>query len=165
MKILLLSVGAVKKPFYKAGIDEYLKRIKRYASIESAEVKDETASLKMPRTEVLRREGERLGKRLLNTDYLVTLIDGSSGGKNFSTEKFSRYMEDTLSAASGRAIGKKRLVFIVGGAYGLSPELLDRSELRLSLSAMTLPHELARLVLAEQLYRAFTVIRGEPYSH
>ena len=159
MKLVVLSVGAVKKPYISQGIDEYVKRIKRYVPFELIDVKDETASTKMPRVDVLKKERARIESKLKDGDYLIALVDS---GKGFSSKDFSDTMERILS---GSGITARRVVFIVGGAYGLDKEIIERADMVLSLSKLTLPHELARLVLSEQIYRAFTIMRGEPYSH
>ena len=111
---------------------------------------------KAPIKDVKKIEGERLLKKLKEGDRVIAL---SEDGESFGSVEFSKTLERTLSGVS------KRLVFVTGGSYGLGEAILKRAETKLSLSAMTLPHELARLVIAEQVYRAFTIIRGEPYSH
>ncbi len=143
----------------KDGVEEYLKRIKRYSSIEVVETKEGPSSLKMPRDEVLRNEGERIIKKLKagnGSDYLVALDEK---GKSLSSRGFAEFIDRMMSG------GKSRVSFIVGGAYGLHGSVTELCDMALSLSAMTLPHDLARLVLVEQVYRAFTIIKGEPYSH
>ena len=156
MKIAIITVGTLKKGYIKTGVDEYASRLARYVPVEFVEVRDETGSVKMPRRDVLRREGERLKAKLGKGDFVVALTDK---GKAMTTEDFARFVERTLSS------GKRRICFVVGGAYGLDEDLIASADLKLSLSAMTMPHELARLVISEQLYRAFTIMRGEPYSH
>ncbi len=136
-----------------------MKRIGRYSPIYVVETKAPAASLKMPRDKVLMEEGERIIKKLKSGnpgDYLVALDER---GRSFSSNGFARFIDRMMS------VGKNRLTFIVGGAYGLHKSVTGLCDMSMSLSAMTLPHELARLVLAEQVYRAFTIIRGEPYSH
>ena len=155
----MISVGTVKKPYISRGIDEYVKRIKRYIPFDLMSVKDETLSVKMPRGDVLKKEGARIAGKLKDGDYIITLVDS---GKGFTSTGFSEKLERILSGQDGTA---RRLVFIVGGAYGLDHGIIDRADMVLSLSKMTMPHELARLVLAEQIYRAFTIMRREPYSH
>lgn len=159
MKLILISVGTVKKPYIRSGIDEYVKRIKRYVPLDLTDVKDETLSVKMPRGDVLKKEGVRIAGKLKDGDYVIMLVDS---GKGFTSTGFSEKLERILSGQDGTA---RRLVFIVGGAYGLDEALIKRADMVLSLSKMTMPHELARLVLAEQIYRAFTIMRSEPYSH
>ncbi|MCK4846522.1 MAG: 23S rRNA (pseudouridine(1915)-N(3))-methyltransferase RlmH [Deltaproteobacteria bacterium] len=159
MKILLLSVGTIKKSYMSSAIEDYLKRIKRYTPLDVLSVKDETLSVKMPRGDVLKREGARIAAKLKDGDYIISLTDS---GEGFTSHKFSEKIERILASTG---ITARRIVFIVGGAYGLDEDIIARSNISLSLSKMTLPHELARLVLAEQIYRAFTIMRSEPYSH
>lgn len=156
MKILFLSVGAIKKGYIKEGFKDYIKRIKRYSKVEEIEVKEGLGTKKAPVKDVKRKEGERLLEKVKDGDRVVVLAED---GTALSSVDLSKAVERELSGAF------KRLVFITGGSYGLDETVLKRAGIKLSLSAMTLPHELARLVIAEQLYRAFTIIRGEPYSH
>lgn len=156
MKIAFISVGSLKKSYAESGVAEYVKRIKRYVPVETVDVKEEKASAKTPREEVMKREGERLLGRLKPGDCAVALIDT---GAAFGSAAFSDFIAGHMDG------GTKRLCFIVGGAWGLHDSVLQTASAKLSLSSMTFPHDLARLVLAEQVYRAFTLIRGEPYSH
>ncbi|MBI2414068.1 MAG: 23S rRNA (pseudouridine(1915)-N(3))-methyltransferase RlmH [Deltaproteobacteria bacterium] len=158
MKITFLAVGSIKKPYAKDGFNEYLKRIASYAQIETIDIKEEKYSVKTPRAEVLKREGERILAKLKPADFNIVLSDKGTG---FSSEAFAIKIGDIIG---GRA-GKKGIAFVIGGPYGLSKEVLEAADLVLSLSRMTLPHDLARLFLAEQVYRAFTILRNEPYSH
>lgn len=156
MKITFISVGSVKKAYVKAGVDEFLKRVRHYAPAESVEVKEESAAPKTPREAVLKKEGERILGRLKKGDFVVVLSDN---GRDFTSFSFSAFIEGFMSS------GKKNLCFITGGAYGLHKDVYETADMVLSLSKMTLPHDLARLVLMEQVYRAFAIIRNEPYSH
>lgn len=156
MKIVFISVGRMKKESLREAASDYLKRIGRYAPVEVVEVKDEKAPAKAPREEVTRGEGQRIISKLKPGDYVVALADAGTG---MTSEGFSDFISGIMSS------GRKRLVFIVGGSYGLHNGVYARSEMALSLSAMTLPHDLARLVLYEQVYRGFTIMRNEPYSH
>jgi len=156
LKIIFLSVGKLKKGYAKDGIVEYLGRIKRYMPVEEVVVKDESSGGAIPRVDVLKREGRRLLGKIKPGDIVVALDER---GKGFTSEAFAAQIERFTTS------GKKRICFIVGGAYGLSPELKAGADLLLRLSEMTTAHDMARLFLAEQLYRAFTILRGEPYSH
>jgi 23S rRNA (pseudouridine1915-N3)-methyltransferase len=156
LKIAFISVGNLKKSYAESGVAEYVKRIKRYVPVETVDVKEEKAPAKTPREEIMRREGERILGRLKPGDYSVALTDT---GAAFSSAAFSDFISGHMDS------GTKRLCFIIGGAWGLHPDVLKKASATLSLSSMTFPHDLARLVLAEQVYRAFTIIRGEPYSH
>ncbi len=157
MKITFICVGAIKKAYIKDGVEEYLKRIKRYSPAEVVEVKEESSSVKMPREGILKKEGERIIKRLkAREDYVVVL---GERGKSLNSAGFSDFLSVIMSG------GKKGVAFVVGGAYGLHDTVTEMAHTVLSLSEMTLSHELARLVLSEQVYRAFTIIKGEPYAH
>lgn len=156
MKIAIISVGRIKKEYIKDGFNDYVSRVLRYAPIETHEVKDAVATQKTLVERSLKVEAERIAGKLRSSDFVVALTDS---GRGFTSKEFSGFMEKVASS------GKKRICFIVGGSYGLHPTLIEGSDASLSLSKMTMPHELARLVLAEQLYRAFTISRGEPYSH
>lgn len=160
MKIAIIAVGSLKKSLLRESAEEYLLRISRYlpnatpASV--IEVPDATVSKKMPVRDVLKREGESITSKLKDGDLVVALWDK---GKSFTSTEYSGFIEGALAS------GKKRLCFIVGGSYGLDDTVINSADTRLSLSDMTLPHELARVVLLEQTYRAFTIMKGEPYSH
>jgi len=104
----------------------------------------------------MKKEGQRIIAALGESSYTVVLADN---GRQMTSHEFSRFIERLMDQ------GRKNVSFVVGGAYGLHRDVYDRADLVLSLSAMTLPHDLARLVLYEQVYRAFTIMRGEPYSH
>lgn len=156
MKIVFLCVGQIKKAGVAEAAAEYLKRVKRYSTVEIIEVKDEQASPKTPREDVLKGEGERLLSKIKPGDYIAVLADT---GREMTSQAFSKHIEGLMNT------GRKRLVFIVGGAYGIHQAVYDRADIILSLSKMTLPHDIARLVLYEQVYRAFTIMRNEPYSH
>ena len=153
MKIVFLTVGSVKRPYFKEAVELYTKRIGRYTGFESIEVKD--ARARLPR-EVMGREADAIVKKLKVSDMVIAL---SEEGKLLDSKALAARVEGAMTGAV------KRLVFIVGGSYGLDGSVKDRAGLVWSLTPMTLPHELARVVLAEQVYRALTIIRGEPYSH
>lgn len=156
MKITFISVGPVKNASLKDVAGDYLKRLKRYATVETVEVKDEKASIKTPREDILSKEGERILKKLRPGDFNVVLTDG---GRTFTSRGFAEFIGGLASS------GKKGLTFVVGGPFGLHGSVYEASDMELSLSPMTLPHDMARVVLAEQVYRAFTILKGEPYSH
>lgn len=156
MKITFICVGQVKKACIREASAEYLKRIKRYSQLEVIEVKEESASIKMPREDIMRKEAQRILDKLKAGDYVVAMADG---GVSMTSSELAGFVEKQMSG------GKKGITFIVGGAFGLHKDVYGSSDMVLSLSAMTLPHDLARLILSEQVYRAFTIIRGEPYSH
>ncbi len=153
MKLTLLVVG---KPgaLLAAAIGEYEARARRYWALDVVEVREEKAHRGMPAERVRAAESGRLLERVPEGAELVAL---TRTGEAWSSTRIARYLEGLALHGHGGA------AFAIGGAYGLSDELLRRARHRLSLSALTFPHELARLFLAEQLYRAGTILRGEPY--
>ena len=157
MKIKIACVGKVKDSFYREAVAEYAKRLARFCTLEIAEVADEKAPETLSPVEeaqVMEREGERLLSRILPGEYVVCLtIDG----KRFSSEGFAK----TLQAIFDRS--SSCITFVIGGSLGLCPAVTDRADLKLSISDMTLPHGLCRVVLLEQIYRAFKINAHEPY--
>ena len=157
MKIKIACVGKVKDAFYRDAIAEYQKRLSRFCALEIAEVADEKAPETLSPAEeaqVMEREGEKLLARILPGEFVVCLtIDG----KRFSSEQFA----STLQSTFDRAISC--ITFVIGGSLGLSPAVTSRADLKLSVSDMTLPHGLCRVVLLEQVFRAFKINAHEPY--
>lgn len=153
MRIALLAVGRPRGPAAEL-VAEYEARAKRYFALEVAEVKEEPFRRPGDATRVRDEEGKRLLARVPTGVEIVALHET---GKQWSSQRLAAWLDELGVRGSPGA------AFVIGGAYGLSDELLTRARHQLSLSAMTLPHELARLVLAEQLYRAGTILRGEPY--
>jgi 23S rRNA (pseudouridine1915-N3)-methyltransferase len=157
LKITVACVGRVKEKYLRDGIAEYEKRLQNYCRIGFCEVSDEpTREGASPREDMAVKQKE--GSRLLSVipgDAFVIALDRK--GESLDSVSFARKMEDL--AVSGRS----HLVFVIGGSLGLSPEVLKRADYRLSFSRMTFPHQLMRLILLEQIYRCFRIIRGEPY--
>jgi 23S rRNA (pseudouridine1915-N3)-methyltransferase len=153
MKLALLAVGRARGPVADA-ISEYETRIRRYFTFEAVEVKEEAFRRTGDAGRVRDEEGKRLLARVVPGSEVVALHET---GRQWSSEQLSRYLEELAVRGSPGAS------FLIGGAYGLSDEILRTARHQLSLSALTLPHELARLVLTEQLYRAGTIARSEPY--
>lgn len=157
LQIRLISVGKIREPFYREGVWEYLKRLKPYIPVELVEGLDEKLSPRAGEKEienVLNREGQRvLG--MVREDELLVALDAQ--GKALESEGFARWLEGMLQS------GKPRVSFLIGGAAGLSEEVKRRADYIISLSTLTLPHQMAALVLMEQVYRAFRIMRGEPY--
>lgn len=153
MNVSLIAVGRPSK-LLDPGIREYEDRAGRYWKLDVTEVKAERASRNRPITDIRQAEGERLVAAVPAGAELVTL---TRAGEAWSSERLARYLNDlAVSGAPGAA-------FLIGGAYGLDRQLLRAARHQLSLSPLTMPHDLARLVFAEQLYRAGTIARGEPY--
>ena len=149
MKIKIAWVGKTKEPAIQALTDEYLKRIARYAPIEGLAVRDEAAL-----AQLCGRAGQKTGKAAGGKSTLVLL---DSGGKQFSSEEFARFLGDYQDR------NPRPLVFAVGSADGFSDATAAGAQYLISLGRMTLAHELARVVLLEQLYRAFAILKGHPY--
>jgi 23S rRNA (pseudouridine1915-N3)-methyltransferase len=151
-----ISVVAVGRPnrLVEPAIREYEERAARYWKLEVTAVKGETASRNRPVADIQRAEGERLRAAAAPGHELVAL---TRSGEPWSSERLAAYLQELAVHGAGGA------TFLIGGATGLDPDLVASARHRLSLSGLTLPHDLARLVLAEQLYRAGTIVRGEPY--
>jgi 23S rRNA (pseudouridine1915-N3)-methyltransferase len=153
VKVALVVVGRMRG-MMEASVAEFERRARRYFPLEVVEVKEEAASRGRTAQQVMEEEGKRLLARVPNGAEVVAL---DRRGAAWSSEQLARYLDElAIRSSPGSA-------FLIGGAFGLSDEVLARASHRLSLSALTLPHELARLVMAEQLYRAGTILRGEPY--
>lgn len=152
MRIVIAAVGRLKERHWRDAADEYLKRLRPYASIDAVEVPDQDLSGDEARA--VSTEAEALARAVPAGAYLVGL---EIGGTARSSEAFSEWLAGHLHA------GRPAVAFLVGGAAGLDPALAERCDERLSLGPMTLPHQLARVVLLEQLYRAFRILRNEPY--
>ena len=156
MKITLLTVGKTTFPFVKEGCDVFIKRIKHYTTFESIEIPELKNTSSLSKKQIKDKEGELILKHIKNTDKVILLDER---GKCYSSIEWSKAIEKETTS------GTKSLVFIVGGAYGFSKEIYDRADSKLSLSTMTFSHQIIRLFFIEQLYRAFTIIKGEPYHN
>ena len=152
MRVVVAVVGRARDEGLAAAIQEYERRAARYWPLDVHEVREESARSAAPDV-VREREGERLRAKVADSRSVVAC---DVGGDRMTSEQFARWLQDEREGARGVA-------FMIGGAYGLSNDVKSRASKRLSLAPWTLPHELARLVLAEQLYRAGTIMRGEPY--
>lgn len=152
MRLRIAVVGRVKEPHWRAACDEYLKRLRPYATMDVVEVPDRDLGTDPGRA--VAAEAVDLLRALPDGSYLVVL---DLGGTQRTSEQFS----EDLAALMVR--GRSDITFVIGGSAGLAPEVLARADVVLSLSKMTLPHQLARVVLLEQIYRAFKIMRNEPY--
>ncbi len=157
MNITILCVGQIKEKYFRDAIAEYQKRLSRYCKLQIIEVADEKTKENASEAEndlIRKKEGERLLKHIKDSDYCITLeIDG----KMLTSEGFSKEI-DRLGLA-----GKSSLVFVIGGSIGLDTAVIKRSDYALSFSKMTFPHQLMRVILLEQIYRSYRIMRGEPY--
>ncbi len=156
MKIALIQTGKTTDKNVASIADLYSSRISKYISFEIITLPDIKNSGILPVQEQKTKEGKRLIQSTGSDDWVVLLDER---GKEFRTTEFAGYLEKTFM------ISRKRLVFVIGGAWGFSDDVVRRSDFSISLSKMTFPHQLVRLLFLEQLYRAFTIIRGEPYHH
>lgn len=157
MKITVITVGKLKEKFFREAVFEYEKRLGRYCKLEMRETADEKTPEGASVTEteqILEKEGERILKLLPDSAYVVTLeIDG----RKFTSEGFAGEIERL------GVNGISHIVFVIGGSLGLHNSIKRRADLAVSFSDMTFPHQLMRVVLLEQIYRAFRIINGEPY--
>ncbi|MBO8434182.1 MAG: 23S rRNA (pseudouridine(1915)-N(3))-methyltransferase RlmH [Tyzzerella sp.] len=157
MKISIICVGKLKEKYWNMAIDEYSKRLGKYVKLEIIEVPDEKAPETMSASEeeiVKRKEGERILKNIKSDGYCVAL---AINGKNLSSEELSEFIEKTTVR------GVSHIYFVIGGSLGLSKEVLDRANYYLSFSRMTFPHQMMRVILLEQIYRAIKISKNEPY--
>lgn len=157
MKIRIIAIGKIKEGYLKTGIEEYLKRIKPYCQIDIIEVLDEPVS-DNPNDSIIKmtkdKEGQKVIKLLKPSDYVISL---DLNKKEFTSEQFAAYIDKTFEKA------KSNITFVIGGSYGLSDELKTRANDSITLSKMTFLHQMTRLILLEQIYRAFKINRNEVY--
>ncbi|NQV53840.1 MAG: 23S rRNA (pseudouridine(1915)-N(3))-methyltransferase RlmH [Flavobacteriales bacterium] len=156
MAIRVISVGKTNIDFVQAGIGEYLNRLKHYTKLTWTELPDVKKVDRTDQEQLKRKEGEAF-LHIIEARDTVVLLDEK--GKSVSSEGFAGMIEQFQLYEQGD------LVFVIGGAYGFSEAMYDRANRKLSLSALTFNHQMVRMILAEQLYRAFSIIRGEPYHH
>lgn len=157
MKIKVVTVGKLKEKYLKDGIAEYSKRISRFAKLEMIELADEKTPDRASESEnqkILEIEGQRILSKVADRDFVIAL---AIEGKTFSSEEFSKQLEEASIK------GFSTLTFIIGGSLGLAQDVKNRANLSISFGRLTLPHQLMRLVLVEQIYRAFTIQQGSPY--
>lgn len=157
MNVKILSVGKIKEKFYRDAIDEYLKRLSKYCSVNVIEVSDEKTAENASDNEIAiikDKEGERLLKHINERDYVIAL---AILGKQMDSVEFSQYIENLGIQ------GNSSIAFVIGGSLGLSDAVLKRSNYQISFSKMTFPHQLMRVVLLEQIYRAMRIMKNEPY--
>ncbi|WP_300409312.1 23S rRNA (pseudouridine(1915)-N(3))-methyltransferase RlmH [Lagierella sp.] len=156
MNVKILTIGNIKESFLREGIKEFDKRLKPYASIQEIELKETLIKSDTPSNiqKALNDEGRRILDKLSPKDYVIVL---DIKGKRYSSEEFSNILEDL------KISGYNDFAFIIGSSYGLSSEIKNRANLKLSFSKMTFPHQLMKLILFEQLYRWIKIAKHEPY--
>lgn len=148
--IKLITVGTIKENYLKEAIEEYKKRVSKYTNIEIIELKDEGL---VEEEKAIKLEGEKIKKYLNDKDYLITL---EIEGKEYSSIEFSEKLDNIL-------IENSNITFVIGGSYGLSKEITSKAKMHLSFSKMTFPHQLFRVLLLEQIYRAYKINNNESY--
>ncbi|MEZ7549353.1 23S rRNA (pseudouridine(1915)-N(3))-methyltransferase RlmH [Streptococcus sp. 27098_8_82] len=157
MKIKLVTVGKLKEKYLKDGIAEYMKRLNRFCKVEMIELADEKTPDKasdLENQQILEKEGNKILAKINEREFVIAL---AIEGNQFPSEKFSQLMMDTT------VHGFSDITFVIGGSLGLSPAVKKRANLLMSFGKLTLPHQLMRLVLIEQIYRAFMIQQGSPY--
>ncbi|SHM97221.1 23S rRNA (pseudouridine1915-N3)-methyltransferase [Anaerosporobacter mobilis DSM 15930] len=157
MKITVLCVGKIKEKYFTLGIDEYAKRLSRYCKLEIIEVPDEKTPDNASENEELQikaKEGDKLLRYIKDNAFVIAL---AIEGKMLTSEELSEKMEQL------GINGDSNVVFVIGGSLGLDKRILDRADYKLSFSKMTFPHQMMRMVLLEQVYRGFRIMKGEPY--
>ena len=156
MKLLLWSIGKEHEPYVKPGVEDFSRRLSRYYPTEWTLFPPPKGASTLPPAALKKKEGEMILAQLSKDDYLVALDER---GRQFSSEGLAQFIQTRANSSN------KNLIFLIGGAFGLDEPVLQRADHRWSLSQLTLPHQLVRLVLTEQLYRACTILRNEKYHH
>ena len=156
MKFQFWTVGKNNEPFVKEGIDLFTKRISNYYSVEWNIISQPKNAASLSETELKKKEGEIITAIWQKEDYLVLLEEN---GKQLSSEELANFIQARANES------KKNIVFLIGGAFGVSDEVKKRANFQWSLSKLVFPHQLVRLILAEQLYRACSINRNEKYHH
>ena len=156
MKITLLTVGKTDKDWVRQGMEIYISRLKHYipfAVVEIPELKNVSA---LTKDQIKTREGELILKNIKPTDDLILLDER---GKEYTSVELAKVIQDKISYVG------KDMVYVIGGAYGFSDAVYQRANSKISLSRMTFSHQMVRAIFVEQIYRAFTIMKGEPYHH
>ncbi len=156
MKIKLLAIGKTDQQELNVLIDSYQKRLKHYISFEIDIIADVKNAKSLTQSQLKEKEGLLMLSKIQSGDVLVLLDEK---GDQFRSVEFSNYLQKKMNAAT------KQLVFVIGGAFGFSDAVYEAASEKISLSKMTFSHQMIRLLLAEQLYRAFTILKNEPYHH
>ncbi|MFA6334446.1 MAG: 23S rRNA (pseudouridine(1915)-N(3))-methyltransferase RlmH [Bacteroidales bacterium] len=156
MKLILLLTGKTESPWLRNGIALYEERLAHYVGYQRIEIPELKSVSNLTRQQIKEREGEIMLKNVKPGDELILLDER---GEEFSSEEFAAHLEKKS------IYGTKSVIFVIGGAYGFSEEIYKRANEKISLSKMTFSHQMVRLIFLEQLYRAYTIIKGEPYHH
>ncbi len=156
MKIVLLTVGKTEDAYIREGIDKFVKRLKHYTRLEITDLPELKNTKALTQEQQKSKEAEMILKKITPHDHVVLLDEN---GMEFSSVQFADYLDK-------KAIGSvQSLIFVIGGPYGFDSSVYERANAKLTLSRMTFSHQMVRLFFVEQLYRAFSIIKGEPYHH
>lgn len=156
MNIKLIAIGKTDQEYLKEGIGIFEKRLKHYINFEIKIIPDLKNAASLGKEQQKNEEGKLILKESQNTDIIILLDEK---GKSYTSMQFSKYLEQHMNNSV------KNLIFVIGGPYGFSEEVYKRANGKISLSEMTFSHQMIRLFFVEQLYRAFTIMKGEPYHH
>lgn len=156
MKIKLICVGKTVNSYLKEGEAEYLKRLKHYTPVEKIEIPELKNAKKLSKDQIKNQEGQLILNQIKPGETIILLDER---GKHHSSMEFSKYLQKKFNS------GGKGIAFIIGGAYGFSDEIYNKATDKISLSKMTFSHQMVRLFFLEQIYRGFTILKGEPYHH
>lgn len=156
MQIELIAIGKTNAAYLQTGIDEYVGRLKHYVGFSFKIIPDIKNAKSLSQDQLKQKEGELILKSLDKNDILILLDEN---GKTFNSVKFSNYIQTQMLS------GRKKVIFVIGGAYGFSQDVYQRANDKIALSNMTFSHQMVRLIFVEQLYRAMTILKGEPYHH
>ena len=156
MEICFISVGKITSSWIQEGINLFESRIGRYQKFSSIIIPDIKNARSLSKENIKEEEGKLILNHIQGSDYII-LMDEK--GTDFSSRGFSEWIQKQMNS------GRKRLIFIIGGPYGFSPEIYLKADYKIGLSKMTFTHEMAKLILSEQVYRAMTILKGEPYHH
>ena len=156
MKITLLTVGKTDKDWVRQGMDIYVSRLKHYIPFSVVEIPELKNVSAMTKDQIKVKEGELILKQIKPTDDLILLDER---GKEYTSVELAKVIQDKISYTG------KDMVYVIGGAYGFSDAVYQRANSKISLSRMTFSHQMVRAIFVEQIYRAFTIMKGEPYHH
>jgi 23S rRNA (pseudouridine1915-N3)-methyltransferase len=156
MKVTLLVVGKTNESYFIDAVNEYVKRLKHYLPFETETIPDVKNAKNLSIDQLKEKEGDEILKYIDSGDFVILLDEH---GKEFTSVKFADYLEKKMMT------GEKRILFIIGGAYGFSQKVYDKASDKLAMSKMTFSHQMIRLIFTEQLYRAMTILKGQPYHH
>ena len=156
MKIVLFVVGKTKEKYLLEGMYKYQRRIMNYINFEICEIPNIKKTKNISNSDLMQKEGDLILKKLQSSDYLILLDEKE---KMFSSSSFAKKIQSWMLS------GKKRIVFVIGGAYGFYEDIYTRANEKISLSRLTFSHQMVRLFFVEQLYRGYTILNNEPYHH